>query len=91
MFNKSPHGHLNGPLMMTNQSQNTLLDAQILVLVVCSLFNDAFQYFRLYNVDFYSILIRLPSSSEAGETQVRNMDEFCRRIPIVLIGFFYMP
>jgi hypothetical protein len=31
-----------------------------------------FQYLRLYSVDFYSILIRLPSSSEAGETRVRN-------------------
>jgi hypothetical protein len=46
-----------------------------------------FQYFRLYTtdyIDFYSILIRLPSSSEAGETRVRNMTaEFCRRVPIV--------
>jgi hypothetical protein len=51
-----------------------------------------FQYLRLYSVDFYSILIRLPSSSEAGETRVRNMAaEFCRRSPIVLVGFFYMP
>jgi hypothetical protein len=58
---------------------------------VCSLFNDAFQYLRLYSVDFYSILIRLPSSSEAGETRVRNMAEFCRQAPIVLVGFFYMP
>jgi hypothetical protein len=40
------------------------------------LFNDAFQYLRLYSVDFYSILIRLPSSSEVGETRVRNMAEF---------------
>jgi hypothetical protein len=31
-----------------------------------------FQYLRLYSVDFYSILICLPSSSEAGETRVRN-------------------
>jgi hypothetical protein len=31
-----------------------------------------FQYLRLYSVDFYSSLIRLPSSSEAGETRVRN-------------------
>jgi hypothetical protein len=38
------------------------------------------QYLRLYSVDFYSILIRLPSSSEASETRVRNMAaEFCRR------------
>jgi hypothetical protein len=51
-----------------------------------------FQYLRLYSVDFYSILIRLPSSSEAGEARVRNMAaEFCRRAPIVLVGFFNMP
>jgi hypothetical protein len=51
-----------------------------------------FQYLRLYSVDFYSILIRLPSSSEAGKTRVRNMAaEFCRRAPIVLVGFFNMP
>jgi hypothetical protein len=51
-----------------------------------------FQYPRLYSVDFYSIVIRLPSSSEAGETRVRNMaTEFCRRVPIVLAGFFNMP
>jgi hypothetical protein len=50
-----------------------------------------FQYLRLYSVDFYSILIRLPSSSEAGETRERNMAEFCRRVPIVLVGFIYMP
>jgi hypothetical protein len=51
-----------------------------------------FQYLRLYSVDFYSILIRLPYSSEAGETRVRNMAaEFCRRAPIVLVGFFNMP
>jgi hypothetical protein len=31
-----------------------------------------FQYLRLYSVDFYSILIRLPSSSETGGTRVRN-------------------
>jgi hypothetical protein len=59
---------------------------------VCSLFNDVFQYLRLYSVDIYSVLIRLPSSSEAGKTRVRNMAaEFCRRAPIVLVGFFYMP
>jgi hypothetical protein len=51
-----------------------------------------FQYLRLYSVDFYSILIRLPYNSEAGETRVRNMAaEFCRRAPIVLVGFFNMP
>jgi hypothetical protein len=51
-----------------------------------------FQYLRLYSVDFYSILIHLPSCSEAGETRVRNMAaEFCRRVPIVLVGFFNMP
>jgi hypothetical protein len=51
-----------------------------------------FQYLRLFSVDFYSILIRLPSSSEAGETWARNMAaEFCRRVPIVLVGFFNMP
>jgi hypothetical protein len=50
-----------------------------------------FQYLRLYSVDLFSILIRLPSSSEAGETRVRNMAEFCRRVPIVLVGFFNMP
>jgi hypothetical protein len=50
-----------------------------------------FQYLRLYSVDFYSILIRLPSSSKAGETRVRNMAaEFFRRAPIVL-GFLNMP
>jgi hypothetical protein len=31
-----------------------------------------FQYLRLYSIDFYSILIRLPSSSEAGETRVKR-------------------
>jgi hypothetical protein len=31
-----------------------------------------FRYLRLYSVEFYSILIRLPSSSEAGGTRVRN-------------------
>jgi hypothetical protein len=31
-----------------------------------------FQYLKLYSVDFYSILTRLPSSSEAGKTRVRN-------------------
>jgi hypothetical protein len=51
-----------------------------------------FQYLRQHSVDFYSILIRLQSSSEAGETRVRNMAaEFCRRGPIVLVGFFNMP
>jgi hypothetical protein len=51
-----------------------------------------FQYLRLYSVDFYSSLIRLPSSSEGGETRVRNMAaEFWRRAPIVLVGFFNMP
>jgi hypothetical protein len=50
-----------------------------------------FQYLRLYSIDFYSILIRLPSSSEAGESRVRNMAEFCRRASIVLVGFFNMP
>jgi hypothetical protein len=51
-----------------------------------------FQYLRLYSVDFYSIPICLPSSSEAGETRVRELDaEFCLRAPIVLVGFFYMP
>jgi hypothetical protein len=51
-----------------------------------------FQYLRLYSVDFYSIMIRLPSSSEEGETRVRKMAaKFCRRAPIVLVGFFYMP
>jgi hypothetical protein len=51
-----------------------------------------FQYLRLYSVDFYSVLFRLPSSSEAGETRVRNMAaEFCRRASIVLVGFFNMP
>jgi hypothetical protein len=51
-----------------------------------------YQYLRLYSVDFYSILISLPSSSKAGETRVRNMAvEFCRRVPIVLVGFFNMP
>jgi hypothetical protein len=49
------------------------------------------QYLRLYSVDFYSVLICLPSSSEAGETRVRNMAaEFCRPVPIALVGFFYM-
>jgi hypothetical protein len=58
--------------------------------VIC--LTTLFQYLRLYSVDFYSILIRLPSSSEAGETQVKNMaTEFCRRTLIVLVGFFNMP
>jgi hypothetical protein len=61
--------------------------------LICSLFNDAFSGSQtIYSVDFYQILIRLPSSGEAGETQVRNMAaEFCRRAPIVLVGFFNMP
>jgi hypothetical protein len=51
-----------------------------------------FQYLGLHSVDFYSILIRLPSSSEAGETRVRNMAaEFCRRTPVVLVRVFNMP
>jgi hypothetical protein len=62
-----------------------------LVCVFVVYLTTLFQYLRLYSVDFYSILIRLPSSSEAGETRVRNMAKFCRRVPIVLVGFFYMP
>jgi hypothetical protein len=51
-----------------------------------------FQYLRLYSVDLYSVRICLPSTSEAGETRVRNMAaEFCRRAPNVLVWFFYMP
>jgi hypothetical protein len=51
-----------------------------------------FQHLRLYSFDLYSILIRLSSSSEAGETRARNMAaEFCRRAPIVFVGFFNMP
>jgi hypothetical protein len=47
-----------------------------------------FQYLRLYSVDFYSFLIRLPCSSEAGETRVRKMaSEFCRRACRVLLYF----
>jgi hypothetical protein len=60
-------------------------------LVVVFYLTTLFQYLRLYSVDFYSILLRLPSSSEAGETWVRNMAEFCRLVPIVLAGFFNMP
>jgi hypothetical protein len=62
-------------------------EAQLFVVYLTTLF----QYLRLYSVDFYSILICLPFSSEAGETRVRNMAEFCRRAPIVFVGFFYMP
>jgi hypothetical protein len=47
------------------------------VLFVCIYSTTLFQYLRLYSVDFYSILIRLPSSSKAGETRVRNTAEFC--------------
>jgi hypothetical protein len=36
-----------------------------------------FQYLRLYSVDFYSILIYLPSRSEAGETRVLMLI-YCR-------------
>jgi hypothetical protein len=51
-----------------------------------------FQYLRLYSVDLYSILICLPSSSEATETRVRNIAaEFFRRAPVALVGFFNMP
>jgi hypothetical protein len=42
--------------------------------------------------NFYSILILLlePSSNEADETRVRKMAaEFCRRVPIMLVGFFF--
>jgi hypothetical protein len=67
-------------------------DGKLVVVYVCSLFNDAFPYLRLYSVDFYSVLICVPSSSKAGETRVRNMAaEFCRRVPIMLVGFFNMP
>jgi hypothetical protein len=65
-------------------------DIWLLLLFVVYL-TTLFQYLRLYSVDFYSILIRLPSSSEARETWVRNMAaEFYRRAPIVLVGFFNM-
>jgi uncharacterized membrane protein YqiK len=63
-----------------------LLLVVVVVVVVVYLTTLFFQHLRLYSVDFYSILIRLPSSSEAGETRVRNM-----AAPIVLVGFFYMP
>jgi hypothetical protein len=64
----------------------------LLLLLFVVYLTTLFQYLRLYNVDFYSILIRLPSSSEAGETRVRNMAaEFCRRAPLVLVEFFNMP
>jgi hypothetical protein len=62
-----------------------------------SLFNDAFLASQtiytiyIYILSILSILIRLPSSSETGETQVRNMAEFCRRAPLVLGGFFNVP
>jgi hypothetical protein len=60
--------------------------------VIFSLFNDAFSVSQTKSVDFYSILIRLPFSSEAGEKRVRNMTaEFCRRANIVLVGFFNIP
>jgi hypothetical protein len=62
------------------------------VIVVVVYLTTLFQQLGLYSVDFYSILIRLQSSSEAGETRVRNMAaEFCRRAPIVLVGFFNVP
>jgi hypothetical protein len=63
----------------------------LLLLLFVVYLTTLFQYLRLYSVDFSSILIRLPSSSEAGETRVRNMAEFCRRVPNVIVGFFYMP
>jgi hypothetical protein len=44
----------------------------MLVVVVLFYLTTLFQYLRLYSVDFYSILIRLPSSSEAGEMRVRS-------------------
>jgi hypothetical protein len=65
---------------------------ELLLLLFVVYLTTRFQYLRLYSVDFYSILIRLPSSSEAGEMRVRNMAaEFCRRASIVLVGFFNMP
>jgi hypothetical protein len=52
-----------------------------------------FQYLRQYSVDFYSVLIRLPSSSEAGKTRVRNMaaEFYLQSVFFMLVGFFYMP
>jgi hypothetical protein len=73
-------------------SVNRRMLFSVVCFFVCSLFNDAFQYLRLYSVDFYSSLIRLPSSSKAGGTRVRNLAaEFCRRAPIMLVGFFTVP
>jgi hypothetical protein len=46
------------------------------VVVVVVYLTTLFQQLRLYSVDFYSILIRLPSSSEAGETRVRKRLNF---------------
>jgi hypothetical protein len=54
------------------------LNMFVLLLLFIVYLTTLFQYLRLYSVDFYSILIRLPSSNEAGEMRVRNMAaEFC--------------
>jgi hypothetical protein len=70
---------------IVKQTKYQYILLRLLVLFVVYL-TTLFQYLRLYSVDFYSILIRLPSSSDAGETRVRNMAaEFCRRAPIVIV------
>jgi hypothetical protein len=62
------------------------------IVVVVVYLTTLFQYLRPYSVDFYSIVIRPPSSSEADETRVRNMAaEFFRRAFIVLVGLCNMP
>jgi hypothetical protein len=59
------------------QDASTVLTVLVLVSVSCSLFNNAFSVSQDYIAlmasllplhNFYSILIHLPSSSEAGET-----------------------
>jgi hypothetical protein len=75
--------------------QNKTVQVLLLLLLFMVYLTTLFQYLRLYSVDFYSILIRLPepSSSEARETWVRRMAaEFClRSICFMLVRFFYMP
>jgi hypothetical protein len=79
-----------GSVSITPSDKENVLFLWFVCLYVVYL-TTLFQYLGLYSVDFYSVLIRLPSSSEAGETRVRNMAEFCRRARIVLVGFFNMP
>jgi hypothetical protein len=62
----TPGTHCTGGWVQTGSGANP---ASCLFVVYLT---TLFQYLRLYSVDFYSILIRLPSISEAGETRVRN-------------------